>query len=696
MAGGTRVGARGASGHWIMGASAWSDNGLWFDQSVWVDSDAPADLTVAAIANGEDGSSARAKINAALLSVGAEGFENGADGLSIRTLFNDTFSAATGETIENGDGGRVVRDKINAAFAIVRPWTLADLAVAPFDEYDAQDGASITQSGGTVSLWGDIAQPTGANQPAYAATGINGYPALQFGGDDFLRRDGSFLTGSTVAVFVVATASSGAAANDRFVSIGSFTAPADWSQPHTMVALQVTSGPSIATYANNDFRGTAIGITLDAPSLFAAIADGTSFQLWKDGTSSAPTSYTPAFTSNTNRLTIGENDTSGGEGLNGYVGHIVLLDYAPTPAERLYIEGYLAWRWGLSLPSGHPYELVAPAVAPMTIGAPITTTVTSSEDGEVFEDLNIDVTSGAGLVITHADCIVRRCRIRHRTTVGIQVSGATNLLIEDCEVINANPPASGVETTADKNNIDCDGTTGLVIQRVTLRSGASGIYVLDCPSAQLQGIEGYDFRGPSPRGQLVQFNQSPSSTLEDFYCLNGETSWPEDVVSVYDSDGVTVRRGVVDGCNSPSGVGVMVEFSADCVVEDVDAFRMGNGCFAAYSAGVATFRRCRAAYQIGLDQGRGKPSSRGWDAGDRRNIAPATIVSSDSTIELLDASHYEIPGQAGYTGPLTETAEAWQDNFTGGTVAFSTYELTQETFESQDLWLNRFAWTVVP
>jgi hypothetical protein len=445
---GTRVGKKGASAVWIMGTGSWNDNGVWFDQSVWVDSDESTSTAVATIANGEEGSSARAKINALLATTG-QSIDNGASALSIRTLFNDTFAAETGHTIENGDSGTVVRSKINAA-----------------------------------------------------------------------------------------------------------------------------------------------------------------------------------------------------------------------------LESF-------------------------TIGDPILTATESTEDGEVFEDLNIDVASGVGLTIRHANCIVRRCRIQHRTTVGILAVGATNLLIEDCEVINANPPASGVETVDGKNNIECDGITGLVIQRVTLRSGSSGIYLFDCPSAQLQGIEGYDFRGPSPRGQLVQFNQSPSSLLEDFYCLNGATSWPEDVVSVYDSDGTTVRRGVVDGCNSPSGVGVMLEVSANCVVEDVDAFRMGNGCFSAYSgANNAVFRRCRAAYQIGRDQGRGKPTSRGWDAGERRNIAPATIVASASTASFLDGSNYEVPGQAGYTGVLTETGEAWENNISGGT-SFDPYEMTQETFATQALWLNRFVWTVV-
>jgi hypothetical protein len=35
--------------------------------------------------------------------------------------------------------------------------------------------------------------------------------------------------------------------------------------------------------------------------------------------------------------------------------------------------------------------------------------------------------------------------------------------------------------------------------------------------------------------------------------------WTEDNISVYQSDNVTVRRGVIDGNNSPAGDGVMLE-----------------------------------------------------------------------------------------------------------------------------------------
>ena len=127
----------------------------------------------------------------------------------------------------------------------------------------------------------------------------------------------------------------------------------------------------------------------------------------------------------------------------------------------------------------------------------------------------------------------------------------------------------------------------------------------------------HDARGPEPRGQNVQLNGSPKSILEDFACENGPSSWTEDNVSVFKSDRCVVRRGFVSYNNSPTGVGVMLEGSFDCLVEDVDAIAQGNGAFAAvpvenFGSGGCIFRRCRTRdLYNGVRDGRAAPSSDG-------------------------------------------------------------------------------------
>eukprot|EP01047_Picozoa_sp_COSAG01_P060446 COSAG01_NODE_7409_length_3218_cov_8.315948_3_plen_130_part_00 len=80
---------------------------------------------------------------------------------------------------------------------------------------------------------------------------------------------------------------------------------------------------------------------------------------------------------------------------------------------------------------------------------------------------------------------------------------------------------------------------------------------------------------------------------------------------------VTVRRGLVDGNNSPSGDGIMYEcgnkahaYVTSGLVEDVDAIHQGNGCFGGWGVSGLIFRNCRAARtHCGGWAGRAKPSS---------------------------------------------------------------------------------------
>lgn len=129
------------------------------------------------------------------------------------------------------------------------------------------------------------------------------------------------------------------------------------------------------------------------------------------------------------------------------------------------------------------------------------------------------------------------------------------------------------------------GSSGVRIHQVQVRGGSSGIYLVTCPLATVTFVEGHEMRGPFPRGQGVQFDKCNHSILTDFSCENSNASWTEDNINVYESNNVTIRRGLIDGNNSPSGDGVMVESSGipglvtAGLVDSVDAIRQGNGCF---------------------------------------------------------------------------------------------------------------------
>jgi len=243
--------------------------------------------------------------------------------------------------------------------------------------------------------------------------------------------------------------------------------------------------------------------------------------------------------------------------------------------------------------------------------------VTSRGDEQVIENLDIDVRSGNAVTVLHRHVTIRNCRIHHVGGHGVHARHAAGLMLQDLEIDHIGGPPSGAGPSQDRNNINIESCPGTIITRVKASRGASNIYAMNSKGLRLNLIELHEARGPEPRGQNVQFDKSPDSILEDFSAENGPTSWTEDNVSVFRSDRCVVRRGLVSYNNSPTGDGVMLEGSFNCLVEDVDAEQQGNGAFAAVPVGNAgsggcTFLRCRTrqTYNSRRD-GRATPSSSG-------------------------------------------------------------------------------------
>lgn len=239
----------------------------------------------------------------------------------------------------------------------------------------------------------------------------------------------------------------------------------------------------------------------------------------------------------------------------------------------------------------------------------------------MIEGLRITAVDTHGILVRRHGVVIRNVEVRHTRGRGILLDGADGVRIENVHVLHDGAPAAGPNDRSDRNNIECQFSEGLTITAARLERGSAGIYLNRCRGAELRLIEGHDIRGPFPRGQLVQFARSDDGLLEDFYARNpAGTAWTEDNVNIWRSSNVTVRRGHLDGNNSPSGVGVMLEHDGVAsvgLVEDVDAIRMGNGCFGASNGKDVTFRRVRCRENICESQagrgqaGRGQPMSRG-------------------------------------------------------------------------------------
>ena len=262
--------------------------------------------------------------------------------------------------------------------------------------------------------------------------------------------------------------------------------------------------------------------------------------------------------------------------------------------------------------------------------------VRSSLDNQVIQNLDIAAPTGNAVTITHCGVVVRNCRIQHATGHGVHAENCAELVLQNLEVVRTGRLPAG---TGYCNNIDISRCPGSLLTTIRASGGSSNIYIEHSPDCRIRLMELRDARGPYPRGQNVQFNQSPRCILEDFSGENGPTSWTEDNVSVFCSDRCSVRRGLVSYNNSPTGDGVMLEGSFDCVVADVDAVEQGNGAFAAVPAedagsGGCIFLRCRtrASYNSPRD-GRPAPESNG--------LSFYMLASPGARKHTIAACHYD-------------------------------------------------------
>lgn len=252
--------------------------------------------------------------------------------------------------------------------------------------------------------------------------------------------------------------------------------------------------------------------------------------------------------------------------------------------------------------------------------------VHSTADGQIIEWLDITVTSGTGIEVTHDNVTVRNCRVRHGAPAtinvahGVRFSFCASPRIENCEIIHAGPFAGAnarQSVKENRHNIEFEGVTGTpIINNVICRSGARNIYILDSPCAgvisnvQLEDARGLD---DDAGGNNIQINHSAGWTIHDFSCKNGSSSFTEDNVNLGDSPNCKIYNGRVHYNNSPSGDGVMLELgSSNCTVTDVDCTSQGNGAFAAVGTKGCSFTRCRTrdTYNSARD-GRAAPTSNG-------------------------------------------------------------------------------------
>jgi hypothetical protein len=286
---------------------------------------------------------------------------------SVRVLYTDENSQTADMTI-----------KVTVRSTALPSWSMTNLGANLVAWWDISNASSVTSSGGFASavtdLTGnghDLTQSTGANQPAYSATGRNSLPALTCdGSNDFMVIGAPTTLPAIGQSFTMGGELWGDAALGSFkyiLGLGTDTAN-----------LTGGIGADSSGYIRPQLTETVVTPNGDNTTSLIKGADGV--VIWRlgaanansrqlsrvslDGSSTLHKSLGQALaTTNQARLCgYPSSSTAATSNWKGGLqeGFIAMPDV--TDEQKLIIDGYLAWKWGRqsSLPSDHPFKNAAP------------------------------------------------------------------------------------------------------------------------------------------------------------------------------------------------------------------------------------------------------------------------------------------------------------------------------------------------
>jgi F5/8 type C domain len=243
--------------------------------------------------------------------------------------------------------------------------------------YDASDSSSITLSGSSVTQFNDksgnnrhLQASNGYTKPTVVSNYLNGKSVLSLNNSQ-LTTAFNYSGAELDAYIVILPTATGDANTGRALSMCK-TGYNDYDNSMSMMVFGSYDSTRNSLAPLRNYQGGArVKQNLATTSEFGI------FQLSTNnyGINSAlngslnQLGTNPTFTAlDVNQLTVG-NMYNGANHTSGYYAEILLFNRVLSTGERRYVEGYLAWKWGLQskLPADHPYKLIAsPTSTPIT------------------------------------------------------------------------------------------------------------------------------------------------------------------------------------------------------------------------------------------------------------------------------------------------------------------------------------------
>ena len=229
---------------------------------------------------------------------------------------------------------------------------------------DASDSSKIAVSAPNIvstvtdkSSNGYVFNAGGSGSVGTNIGNMNGLNTIEFDGSSYLLSSTPFIIGNNFSMFVVAGIDSVNSVNDSLISMGRAAGPT-W---------QIDAGAGSSNFNIRLFGGNLTTKNFSTshepgPAVFEFVFNlsaGTA-EVLLDGVSLGTTPYN-AGTGASTSLAIFTNRALNRK-LDGRVGEVVATSSVLTNSQRQKVEGYLAEKWGLSLPSSHPYKDGIPQV----------------------------------------------------------------------------------------------------------------------------------------------------------------------------------------------------------------------------------------------------------------------------------------------------------------------------------------------
>lgn len=267
------------------------------------------------------------------------------------TAFVPVASGAPAASVSaNGLGVPVTLVSSGAPPLVVEGWTPLNLGAKLLLWWDAEDADSLTLAGSAVTAWEDksagfaVAQATGASQPAYSATAVNGRPGIVFDGvADHLTNAGTpskVAAGQAREWWCLATQTRAAGAGGANIVVRQGSGVVSAAQLGRIVDNTTTGYVGNGTTAS-----TATATTLfEGVSVLRQQITATQQIVSRNGVAGAPVAVTPALDNSS--VFIGSRDAAS----RFHEGAInTLIQTEPlSDVEAFLLLGYLKARGGIA------------------------------------------------------------------------------------------------------------------------------------------------------------------------------------------------------------------------------------------------------------------------------------------------------------------------------------------------------------